>query len=134
MFGLFRRGMCLGTAGLVASIGIANVPTPISENTMMTAPSKYISMASRMSHSGFKLNEDDREELDQTLMYLFQSRIFESGYHSLYLCYPQNSSVFLSNWGYSALGSLVFDNHCWMLICFAFLTALVNMNALFIAN
>lgn len=91
-------------------------------------------MVSRMRNSGYNLSETDREELDKTLLYLFQSKIFESPYHSLYLCYPQTSSAFLHNVGYGNMGSLVFDNTIFFIIIMGFLVSFNNMNHCFIAN
>ena len=101
---------------------------------MIEAPSKYISMISRMKDNGYKLSESDREELDQTLLYLFQSKIFESPYHSLYLCYPQTSSAFLRNVGVGQMGSMVFDNVIFYITLMGFLVSINNMNHCFIAN
>ena len=91
-------------------------------------------MVSRMRDNGYKLEESDREELDQTLLYLFQSKIFESPYHSLYLCYPQTSSAFLHNVGYGQIGSIVFDNVIFYITIMGFLVSINNMNHCFIAN
>ena len=106
----------------------------MSEASLKTAPSKYISMFSRMRNNGYQLSEGDQQELDETLMYLFQSKIFESPYHSLYLCYPQASSAFLHNVGYNNMGTVVFDNGIMWLMIMGFLIACNNMNAAFIAN
>merc|ERR1719245_2250768 len=138
MFGLLRRGIVLGGAGLVASYGIAQMPSSIGQESaggaICEAPSKYISMASKLGKNGFKLSESDREELDKTLLYLFQSKIFESPYHSLYLCYPQVSTAFAHNVGFGNMGSLVFDNTMFYLTCIGFMISLNNMNHMFIAS
>ena len=104
------------------------------DSSVMKAPSKYISMMSRVRNNGYQLSEGDRVDLDDTLMYLFQSKIFESPYHSMYLCYPQASTAFLHNVGYGNYGSFVFDNVFIFLTIIGFVIAIQNMNYLFVAN
>eukprot|EP01084_Bolivina_argentea_P213979 363310_1 len=109
MFGMFRRSVVIGSSAVITASYSANkfkssITDTQEGNQSLNATSKFISMFSKLQQ--FKLSEiGNGGDVDDTLMYLFQSKIFESPYHSLYLCYPQTTTaVGLTNHGYGKNG------------------------------